>query len=455
MYTQCPACKTVFRFHPDQLKAAKGQVRCSRCQTVFNALDNLFQTPTPEAGKKHKATRSGASAKKVVSGDSTGNAPKARSQQKSIATSPRAAEGDTTNRNQTGKSSSQQVQSTKKASPRPLNKADKKADVPGKQPSSDPKINEKANETASKPDAPVPVGETLPLLEPSDKLTADTNEPPPERYRVEQAQKTAEPSAPLFEFKPAIKELPLNAESSGGKIPTSTPMAETEKKRSSSPTDELDLFASQTTEPHEQNDALLFRYMPADATKSDLAQKSKDDPQKLKQARPGYSLPLEQEIKVGNPLNNLLWGGGIALMLGGLALQYIYYHRLTLAEEPTLRPVLAQMCRLTGCQLPAQRDLARIELGKHLVQVHPRYVDSLLITATLVNRADFAQPFPIVEVVMTNLEQKQVARRRFLPREYLIGSNDEQMLPPETEVPLMLEVLDPGKNAVGFEFNFY
>ncbi len=94
-------------------------------------------------------------------------------------------------------------------------------------------------------------------------------------------------------------------------------------------------------------------------------------------------------------------------------------------------------------------------MSKHLVQVHPRYVHSLLITATLVNRADFAQPYPVVEVIMTDLEQKQVARRRFLPREYLIGDKSERLLPPETEVPLILEVVDPGKDAVGFEFNFY
>ncbi len=142
-------------------------------------------------------------------------------------------------------------------------------------------------------------------------------------------------------------------------------------------------------------------------------------------------------------------------MLAGLAFQYIYYHRATLAEEPGLRPALAHLCELTGCQLPPQRELSRIELSKHLVQVHPRYVHSLLITATLVNRADFAQPYPVVEVIMTDLEQKQVARRRFLPREYLIGDKSERLLPPETEVPLILEVVDPGKDAVGFEFNFY
>ena len=56
---------------------------------------------------------------------------------------------------------------------------------------------------------------------------------------------------------------------------------------------------------------------------------------------------------------------------------------------------------------------------------------------------------------MTDLEQKQIARRRFLPSDYLVGDNAGEGLRAETEVPLMLEVLDPGKKAVGFEFKFY
>jgi hypothetical protein len=128
---------------------------------------------------------------------------------------------------------------------------------------------------------------------------------------------------------------------------------------------------------------------------------------------------------------------------------------MALAENATLRPLLSQMCELTGCRLPPRRELGKIVLGNHLVQSHPRYENSLLITATLVNRADFSQPYPIVEVVMTDLGQRVVARRRFLPGEYLVGNSDPDGLNPGSEVPLMLEVVDPGKNAVGFEFNFY
>ena len=48
--TRCTACDTVFRVVQDQLKVSEGWVRCGRCQTVFNALEGLFDLePGPAA----------------------------------------------------------------------------------------------------------------------------------------------------------------------------------------------------------------------------------------------------------------------------------------------------------------------------------------------------------------------------------------------------------------------
>ena len=89
------------------------------------------------------------------------------------------------------------------------------------------------------------------------------------------------------------------------------------------------------------------------------------------------------------------------------------------------------------------------------MQFHPNYEQSLLISATLANRADFIQPYPLVEVVMTDIEQRVVARRHFTPKQYLPNYDGINHFPANSEVPLMLEVLDPGNEAVGFEFRFY
>lgn len=49
--TRCTSCGTVFRVVQDQLKVSEGWVRCGRCDTVFNALQGLFdldRDPPPE-----------------------------------------------------------------------------------------------------------------------------------------------------------------------------------------------------------------------------------------------------------------------------------------------------------------------------------------------------------------------------------------------------------------------
>lgn len=47
MLTRCPACQTVFRITPEQLKARQGRVRCGGCRHVFNALDTLLDEAGP------------------------------------------------------------------------------------------------------------------------------------------------------------------------------------------------------------------------------------------------------------------------------------------------------------------------------------------------------------------------------------------------------------------------
>ncbi len=48
MYTQCPFCNTLFRVRAEQLRAGRGRVHCSRCDNIFNALENLRESAAAE-----------------------------------------------------------------------------------------------------------------------------------------------------------------------------------------------------------------------------------------------------------------------------------------------------------------------------------------------------------------------------------------------------------------------
>ena len=47
MITQCPSCHTHFRVHAEQLAARAGQVRCGKCNRIFDALEYLIEATTP------------------------------------------------------------------------------------------------------------------------------------------------------------------------------------------------------------------------------------------------------------------------------------------------------------------------------------------------------------------------------------------------------------------------
>ncbi|MBE0622651.1 MAG: zinc-ribbon domain-containing protein [Burkholderiales bacterium] len=47
MITHCPSCHTHFRVHTEQLTARAGQVRCGKCNRVFDALEYLIEEIAP------------------------------------------------------------------------------------------------------------------------------------------------------------------------------------------------------------------------------------------------------------------------------------------------------------------------------------------------------------------------------------------------------------------------
>lgn len=55
--TRCPACGTVFRVVPDQLRVSDGWVRCGRCAEVFNAPETLVDVDTGARQRLPEAER--------------------------------------------------------------------------------------------------------------------------------------------------------------------------------------------------------------------------------------------------------------------------------------------------------------------------------------------------------------------------------------------------------------
>ena len=155
------------------------------------------------------------------------------------------------------------------------------------------------------------------------------------------------------------------------------------------------------------------------------------------------------------PMKHIVSSAGIGIMLLLLALQWVYFNRADLAGHAGWRPVLEHVCDLLRCDLPLRTDLARVQMIERDVRKHPAVEGALLINATFENRADFTQPYPVLEVSFSDRSGSPVAMRRFLPSEYLDAGTD-LAAGMATSVPLqvVLEVQDPGEAATSFQFGF-
>jgi len=165
---------------------------------------------------------------------------------------------------------------------------------------------------------------------------------------------------------------------------------------------------------------------------------------------------LLQDEAVGT--GSTSWGAiAAALTLTFLIVaQYVWDDRHYLAQFERWRPALEILCKPLSCDLPLRRDLGQVEIVEREIVRHPHVADALLVNATFVNNADFAQAYPLLQISFSDVSGAAVAVRRFQPAEYLAVIRDTSAgMVPGGQIHALLEVIDPGERAVSFQFDFF
>jgi predicted Zn finger-like uncharacterized protein len=149
------------------------------------------------------------------------------------------------------------------------------------------------------------------------------------------------------------------------------------------------------------------------------------------------------------------WLAASALLLLTLSAQIAWSERASWIDDARARAWLEPLCAQLGCRLPLRHDASTLALLSRDIRPHPSVPGALIISASLRNDATFAQPFPTVEISLSDLDETRVAMRRFQPREYLSDARAiSRGLAAGASTSLVFEVADPGRNAVAFEFKF-
>jgi hypothetical protein len=147
------------------------------------------------------------------------------------------------------------------------------------------------------------------------------------------------------------------------------------------------------------------------------------------------------------------WAFGILLLLIVLAAQAAYFYRSDIAANVSeARPYLARMCEYLRCtvSLPQRPRLISIE-GSDMQESDPANPGLIALTATLRNQAAIGLGYPSLDVILTDTREHTVARRIFLPAEYLDPGKDARAgIPPSAEITIRLDLDTSGLGAAGF-----
>lgn len=119
------------------------------------------------------------------------------------------------------------------------------------------------------------------------------------------------------------------------------------------------------------------------------------------------------------------------------------------AQHPDYRRYLVSFCNLAGCQLSPRQDPSRVTLTAVKIAPHPRQPGAVRVMLKLVNEATFAQPYPVLQLTLTDRHGVVVGRRSFSPAEYLMAGQRTPLNSGELGA-VQLELAHPHEKAVGF-----
>lgn len=416
MFTECPNCHTYFKITPQQLKAADGKVRCGGCSQVFNALRHLVDkapsqnnssgvlTPPPESRLSTSQVSSEIDPKKS-----------------SVAPGETINLADTEMSVSTNLSDSEQGKSTQAAA----NIDDINKDIDDALDNLFDESDFMGDGTSASLAKPAQVNRTEVKTAESQEKKVVIDGDAPERVTPKNSL-----SETVFDLTDGFDEFlhddPIDINSPGLESLSSS-----------------DFSSSEAIETNHVEWETLTRPAspPSPATKT-----SKFD-------------GIMSVIRVRLNFSRAIWIAVICCLLVVLMGQFAYSKHQELVKYPSIRPILESACAMINlvvdCQVPAPKDIGAIVVVDTVVEGHPKAESALLITSSIRSDAEFNQAFPDLVLTFSDFKKKIMARRVFTPDEYLTDRSDlRRGMSPRAPVKIMLEIVDPGKDAVNYEFDF-
>ena len=395
MYTQCPDCATVFRVTAEALRIAQGDVRCGVCSTTFNALENLSE----------KAFEAGAEAEAPAPGDSM--------------TVEELPDGENIEL-------SAPVELTVVPDAPPA-----EAPPAAGEPDDEQRAMEFHGDAADLDRLFVVEEVAVPRLE--QPVDPDTTDEHPILVIDERDEPAEEPVVESIVLETAEPEVARPAPPPPPPPPQPPPSPPTSLKPASKPA------ASGQTAP---------RILIPDDMRKRLAEEAD-----ARAAADALLDPDDDDDSVPLLTKRGPWVAGVAFLAFLLFLQVLHNQRNKLVRSPALGPTVAGAYAFLGMPVQAPTDLAAYELRQWGAASDPNEANRLMLRASVVNRASYAQPFPLLRLSLQDRFGGTLHELDVSPADYLPGAGGEGLLEPGQRADALIRIVDPGPDVVGFELD--
>jgi predicted Zn finger-like uncharacterized protein len=479
VYTQCSKCETVFKLSAEVLRVAGGQVRCGRCGEVFNALARLaedsagFSTgESPlELETRADSILESVTTVEMVQTAATDNEEFAPpgveiahleildiEEVEDVEDADRSVEDPDRSMEFTlppGELDRIFVESKKRTLP-PIPQPEQPQQPQQPQQPAQQRAQPAAQRLAQQP--------AQPLAQTPAQQSAQSGAQQPAQQSAQQAQPGAQQPAQQPGHPPAqhpikpsapqpIPRSPQQAEQQPAQpatrrppmppAPPAHPEARTEPGPDAEADAELSLHPeSAAADAAAERDRVSGLEVPDDVRRDILEEFD---------LRPRPQRAARDSGRDGAQRRFILWLGAAVVSALLLVIQVAYQNREWLAHGPFgagMRALYGAM----GASMPAPANLSAYQLRQWGVTGDPDANGTLKVRASILNTAAQLQPYPLLRVTLADRFGKGIGARDFEPSEY-VGKPTARLLAPGERVDATLQILDPGKNAEGFEID--
>jgi predicted Zn finger-like uncharacterized protein len=463
LYTQCAKCETVFRLSAEVLRAAGGQVRCGRCGEVFNALANLAEdASTFPAGES--ALELEARADEILQSSVPPVSPTAPAGEDSEDLGPADHEF---------------------ALLRVLDVLDDAAakDAPEEpEPAPPPRRDDSAKAVeAAKAAAALKLAAAARAAA---GLKAAASKALPAGTKLGDAVKPGDLTKPgagvssASSAKPGDVAEPADGTRLGGAAKSAGAAGSADARKPAPPApaapasaEEQDDGSLEFTLPPGELDRIFIEAAPHPAESAAPAAPAQGtDPIRGEGGRGRIAgLEVAEDVRremlegmneelllpqiqatAHRPLPFALWLGAALVLALLLGVQMIHENRGWLATHAP-GPLHGLYVAL-GVASPAAPTLSSYQLRQWGVSGDPSASGTLRVRASILNTSPQLQPYPLLRVALANRFGARIGTRDFGPAEYM-GKPIVRMLAPGERADATLDIVDPGKDAEGFEID--